>query len=175
MSASDLLSVRRASDGNLVQTLPAPGVGAFSPDGAFAAVPEEGGRLAIVDLADDATTELQTGTAAALTSAAFVRGSKNLIAWGANGNLQAVTCEFCAAGPALAALARARLARIAHFRPPKAGRAAPRGRVNNGRPQLARSRVRTSSSVDRTVRLWDVRTHTQLGQPRAIHPHFFRD
>jgi WD40 repeat protein len=118
MSASDRVSVRRAWDGKLVQTLPAPGAAAFSPDGAFAAVPEEGGRLAIVDLAAGVTTELQAGTAAALTSVVFAPGSRVLVAWDANGNLQVVACEICAAEPALSALARGRLARIEHFRPP---------------------------------------------------------
>jgi WD40 repeat protein len=118
MSAGDRVSVLRASDGKLVQSLPAPGAAVFSPDGAFAAVPEEGGRLAIVDLAAGVTTELQTGTAAALTSVAFAPGSRVLVAWDANGNLQVVACEICAAGPKLSALARGRLGRIEHFRPP---------------------------------------------------------
>jgi WD40 repeat protein len=118
MSASDRLSVRRASDGKLVRTLSTPGLAVFSPDGAFAAIPEAGGRLAIVDLAAEVTTELQTGTAAALTSAAFVPRSRLLVAWDANGNVQVVACEICATESALSALARDRLARITHFRVP---------------------------------------------------------
>jgi WD40 repeat protein len=119
VSSGDRVWVRRASDGKQIRSLPAPpGVAAFSPDGAFAAVPQEGGRLAIVDLAAGVTTEIQTGTAAALASAAFTPGSKALVAWDANGNLQIVDCEICAAGAALSALARDRLARIQRFRPP---------------------------------------------------------
>jgi hypothetical protein len=118
MSAGDRLSVRRASDGKLVQTLSTSGTASFSPNGAFAAIPEEGGRLAIVDLAAGATTELQTGTAAALTSVAFIPGSTRLVASDANGNMQVIACELCVAAPTLTALARDRLTRIEHFTPP---------------------------------------------------------
>jgi len=109
--------VWRASDGKLVETRATPGPAAFSPDGAFAAIPEDGGHLAIVDLAAGVTTELQTGTAAELTSATFGPGSRLLVAWDANGNVHVVACEICVAQSALLALARDRLAPISGFRP----------------------------------------------------------
>jgi hypothetical protein len=99
----------------LVETQATPGPAAFSLDGAFAAIPEAGGRLAIVDLAAGVTVELQTGTVAALTSATFGPGSRLLVAWDANGNVQVVACEICADRSVLSALARDRLANISRF------------------------------------------------------------
>jgi WD40 repeat protein len=116
-SASRRVSVWRASDGKLVETLPTPGLASFSSDGAFAAIPEDGGRVAIVDLAAGVTTELQTGTVAPLKTATFGPGSRLLVAWDANGNVQVVACEICAGQGLLTTLARARLAHVSRFRP----------------------------------------------------------
>jgi WD40 repeat protein len=116
-SSDSGFSVWRTSDWKVVVTRPASAPAAVSSDGAFAAIPEEGGRLAIVALRSGITTEVQTPTVAALIGATFGVGSRLVAARDANGNVQVVACEPCRSEGSLMSLARDRLAHLGGFHP----------------------------------------------------------